>query len=640
MAFQEINERQLRLRWWAQRSPLMFRISTACLLFLGSFFLIVTAVLLPLACVALGVWLFLEPDYLGEPVSTFAKATLFLLAVVVAVPIWRSLAKVHPPIIKGLKLTKQDFPELHQALQELCTSLGSPKLETIMLTPETTISMISPLQLFGLGKQTHILRVGLPFFLAFTNAELKALFAHEIAHLSGSLNRVSRQIQFRLIAWNQIRDALAETSLLTAVISFFFDRLFIKPGEKLLFASQWAAELESDQLAARVVGNDEFALAYIKAETVILLTEMTFWSVIMKGFGGEPSPPANVYQQYDLWVRRLSLEEYCEALQWVLARKEVAALDHPPAYSRMERFYQKGLPEFDKLIHHVSTEVDEISLLGEKKDELINLLSRAWFEEKQLTWREQFRLRQHRIGNLPYWETVFQERELTEHELFDYTTGKASAAEANDQALLWEEFHTRFPNHAAAHFELACALEKLDAERALTLHFQLAEQNPWFRRKSLWNAYKLVTFQLNSPERKQFLNRILELIAELQTAQRQGQTLNSSDYFSPITPAQNEWLKSLFYGLKQFAEKTPRVYDCWVMEKTPSALPAYVQTVVAIRTRLFRSLSPEDQSELLALVDSHNVAFVLYISSPIQAFQWRRITQSPGLKKNPPISQK
>lgn len=629
MTYQEINTRQLRLRWWAQRFPWAFRAYTTFLLFSGSLFLIFIAVLFPAACLAAGAWLFLEPEFFGTKLSSLIEVTLILLALVLAVPVWRSLSKIEPPKIKGLRLIESEFPELHQSVENLCKTLNAEKPDSILLTPECSIAIISPPRFFGLGRGKHVLRVGLPFFLAFSTEELHALFAHEMAHLSGTLNKASRRIQFRLIVWNQIRDSLSETSLLTGILSVLFGRLFIRPAERLLYASQWAAEFESDQLAATLLGNDEFASSYIKAETVTLLTEMSFWSVVMNGFGDEPAPPADVYHQFEDWVQRLTINEYHEALEWVLARSEIAALDHPPAKARLERLYPSGLPPFDRLIHHVSKHRGETSLLGEKEGELTNLLSRAWYEEKRLPWRDQFQLRQQRVSNLPYWEEVEQHRDLSEHERMNFTYGKTSVNSLRERVNLWSDFHERYPENPFGHFELATALESTEPEQALMSHFALAEKNPWFRRKSLWKAFKLVEIAVDSPERTQFLNRIMELIGELQTGQRELETLTAEGNFTPLPEPIEELTQTLLLRLEEFFKSTPQVRCCWLVLIQSPSLPILSKTVIAVQTPFFKSLDETEQEAFLKLLEPFNVGFVLFLASPLQRFQWRKITRLP-----------
>lgn len=627
MSYSEINSRNLEKRWWAQKAPLRFHLAARCLLWGGSLFLIFLGVILPVTCVLLAVWLSISPDYLGNKISYLAELTLILLALVLTIPIWRSLSKIRPPEIKGIRLSKNEFPELHLLVEELTTQLHTPKTDSILLTPECSISIISPPRIFGLGRGKHILRIGLPFFLAFSKQDLRALLAHEIAHLSGSLNRVSRLIQFRLITWYQIKDALAETSLLTCFFSLVFNRFFIRPAEGLLYSSQWAAELESDQLAAKTVGLEEFSSAYVKAEILTLLTEKVFWSQIMKGCETEPYPPANVYQQFLNWSINLEQKDYATAFEWVLARQEVAALDHPPAAARLKEL---KLANF-QLLQRESSAIDHM-LLGEKKQELISLLSRAWYEEKSVLWRDQFRIRQQRIGNTAYWEEIHLQRELQEAELLDYILGKTAIVTIQERKRLWAEFHARFPDHSLGQFELAKTLETVEPKSAFDKHINLAINNPHYRNKSLWAAFSLLDFPPNSPERTSFLEHSMELMGELHSAQREVEHLSPKDVFSLFESLQELPIISLTQALQQFHAKFPKTGRCWLVKKCSRSLPKFSRTVVALEVPLLRGFEVEQQQAFLALLEPYNVEFVLFLSSPLQKFQWRNITRLQHLE--------
>lgn len=111
-------------------------------------------------------------------------AGLALGSFVSAIALLQSLHIVIPPP-KGIPLTREDAPLLHDIVHRLAGRAGAPQIDAILLIPEANAS-ISSRYVNGLfGRTSTTLLLGLPLLQLLSPAEFHALLHREFAHSSG-----------------------------------------------------------------------------------------------------------------------------------------------------------------------------------------------------------------------------------------------------------------------------------------------------------------------------------------------------------------------------------------------------------------------------------------------------------------------
>ncbi|MGW1543403.1 M48 family metallopeptidase [Streptomyces sp. NPDC002309] len=130
--------------------------------------------------------------HLHAPSALAAK--LYLVSVLLAIPLVRGLLMLRTPKDEethGLHVTEADEPGLWRTVRELADQVGTRAPTRIVLTADVNAAVAEDARLLGLVPGPRRLHLGVPLLQGLTEAQLRAVLAHELGHYSHSDTRLA-----------------------------------------------------------------------------------------------------------------------------------------------------------------------------------------------------------------------------------------------------------------------------------------------------------------------------------------------------------------------------------------------------------------------------------------------------------------
>ncbi|MDT0566372.1 M48 family metalloprotease [Streptomyces sp. DSM 3412] len=130
--------------------------------------------------------------HLHAPSGVAAK--LYVVSALLAIPLVRGLFMLRTPKgeeLPGLPVTEADEPELWRTVRELADKVGTRAPSRIVLTADVNAAVSEDARLLGLLPGPRRLYLGVPLLQGLTEAQLRAVLAHELGHYSNSDTRLA-----------------------------------------------------------------------------------------------------------------------------------------------------------------------------------------------------------------------------------------------------------------------------------------------------------------------------------------------------------------------------------------------------------------------------------------------------------------
>jgi Zn-dependent protease with chaperone function len=130
--------------------------------------------------------------YLYAPSAVAAK--LYVVSVLLAIPLVRGLFMLRTPKGEdppGLAVTEADEPGLWHAVRDLAGAVGTRAPSRIVLTADVNAAVSEDARLLGLRAGPRHLYLGIPLAQGLTEAQLRAVLAHELGHYSNADTRLA-----------------------------------------------------------------------------------------------------------------------------------------------------------------------------------------------------------------------------------------------------------------------------------------------------------------------------------------------------------------------------------------------------------------------------------------------------------------
>ncbi|WEH15622.1 M48 family metallopeptidase [Streptomyces sp. VNUA24] len=130
--------------------------------------------------------------YLHAPSAVAAK--LYVISVLLAIPLVRGLFMLRTPKGEdppGLAVTEADEPGLWRAVRDLADAVGTRAPSRIVLTADVNAAVSEDARLLGLRAGPRHLYLGIPLAQGLTEAQLRAVLAHELGHYSNADTRLA-----------------------------------------------------------------------------------------------------------------------------------------------------------------------------------------------------------------------------------------------------------------------------------------------------------------------------------------------------------------------------------------------------------------------------------------------------------------
>jgi len=196
--------------------------------------------------------------------------------VAVARALW---VRITPP--EGRVVMPREAPALHALLEELRGRLHAGRFHRVVITSTTNAAVCEVPRLGVLGWPRHWLQLGLPLLESLSAAEMRAVVAHELAHLSGRHGRFGTWIYRLRRSWDQVFARLHEprvqsTVSLRPLLLKFIDWFWPRFNAHAFVLSR-ANEFDADAVAARLAGAENIASALLQLDLRGRLLGEKFW---------------------------------------------------------------------------------------------------------------------------------------------------------------------------------------------------------------------------------------------------------------------------------------------------------------------------------------------------------------------------
>jgi Zn-dependent protease with chaperone function len=310
---------------------------------------------------------------------------------------------VEPP--KGRQLTRNEVPALFDCLDELQQACRARSFDAVYLTTEFNAGVIEEPRLGALGWWKKTLVIGLPLLELLSVDELRAVLAHEFAHLSAGHARSSHWIYRLRRAWENLfskylnrplqKSRLSIRGNLRRFLHWFWPRF-----NAHAFVLSRACEYDADALAARVTSPLHIANALARIRTCGQIIGEKFWSEIWLLARKNQQPPSDIFDQLPAFVLSTPSEKlqesYCTALKVVSTNADT----HPCLTERLRAIYPQN--DFQPVITKASSAAH--ALLGSVEPQLRRELNNLWTAEAAEEWKRNFDRAislEHRLQSMP-----------------------------------------------------------------------------------------------------------------------------------------------------------------------------------------------------------------------------------------------
>lgn len=360
---------------------------------------------------------------------------------------------------RGRVLSPEEAPELRKLLKLLCTEIGSPVPDAIVLTDDFNAAIMQHPRLGIFGWSRSVLILGTPLLMATTPQETAAVLAHECGHLSMKHGRQGNRIYGMHQSWEKLFQKLQQNvssrylrlarSLVVKFIDWYWPRFHARA-----FIVSRHNEFAADRRSVEATNAEYAASALWRIDCVGYMLENEFWKGVWDEAAELSEPPDDLCERFrDALVDAPSsanADRWCDyALQRVAnnedshpsLRDRLSAIGVPP-----EALRERGFPASPELSAFES-------LLGNEAESIEYDINQFWRTNVLSIWRDRHR----RIGLIKKQsDDITDEKEdlRTPEEIWNDTRSllDAQGLEAAEPAL--RRLLTERPDHVGGMFAL------------------------------------------------------------------------------------------------------------------------------------------------------------------------------------------
>ncbi len=370
------------------------------------------------------------------------------------------LARLTPP--KGRRLTRTDAPALFAVLDEIQARLHSAPFHEVLLTVEFNAGVIQAPRLGLFGWSRNCLLVGLPFLDALSPDEIRAVLAHEFAHLSREHGRLSHWLYrlrrsweeyFSYLARPQVRGVISTRPLTMKFVDWFWPRF-----NAHAFVLSRANEYEADAQAAALVGAPACASALVRVQILSRLVNQRLWPGFWQLAQTQNDPPANLFLRLRDGLRTGATLD--DGARWTDEAFQAVSTNSDTHPCLSERLRALGAPAMSVDPTVAASRSAAEALLGPALDGLRREVQQLWQQETSPQWREHHARAAaytHRIAAL---ERVNPPAEANVEVLWEKASALLNLGDDTAAEAVLREIVARRADHALANFQLGRLLLK------------------------------------------------------------------------------------------------------------------------------------------------------------------------------------
>lgn len=397
----------------------------------------------------------------------FVAVVAILVGVPVALTTARALRALWPVSgdAEGVEIGSAFGPRLVSAVQEIARKVGAPRVHRILVGSAHNATALQA-RYGWIPWRRNTLILGYPLLATLTTDQVRAVIAHELAHLTHAHGRFSGWVHRTRRMWIQLLDVLERHRSVPAHVYFLY-RFYVPRLNRHAAAVSRQHEVIADRLAAEVAGAQVAAQALLAIEIGTYVLEQGYWTRFYERVEEEAEIP-NPYAAMapGIWS---DVEDKPAVMNRLLAEVTQASDTHPALSDRLRAIGQ--IPRWPDA--PAASAADDF--FGLQKIEVAGMVAREWMDDRGPDWRrrhDEMRQRRARLAVLdgvvmPTADQAFEYGSLLEEDgqydaaLHRYRTahdaGHAAAGFAAGRLLLDRGDHSGIALIEAA----------MDADRAL-----------------------------------------------------------------------------------------------------------------------------------------------------------------------------
>jgi len=396
------------------------------------------------------------------------------IAVLVAAAIFARALWVRVPAPEGIELRRPDAPALFEAVDEVRTALGAPKVDHVIVDGDLNASVVQIPRLGPLGWPRNYLTVGLPLMQALSTDEMKGVIAHELGHLIGSHGRTAAWAYRLRKTWMSLLDELERRNHWAIAPYRRFLRWYAPLFQAYSFPLARAQEYEADRAAAQVAGAPCAAGGLARLQVAGRLYGEILWPGVLRRVYSEPEPPATALAAMSPELARGTSKP--EASRWLeegLRVRTDTADTHPSLSDRLGALGLDAAVVVEQVLAQSNGATPTSAareLLGDLEGRLLAQLDAEWRSGVAAAWGERHRDASEAQGRLQALEKANGGEALTVEEAYERASLTIAFRDSEAAIPLLREVIEREPAHADARFALGEALlERGDDEGVVHL---------------------------------------------------------------------------------------------------------------------------------------------------------------------------
>ncbi len=568
----------------AQSNPAGYRRKTLWFAWLGYGYAL-ASVVLGLALVALGLWLF------SQGRNFFAATNAVLGGGVIA---WVAISSVlHAlPAHSGVEIAADEAPEFFKLLDKVRRRLKGPPIHQVLVDDSYNAS-ISQSPRWGLvGPSRNTLCVGLPLMMALDRNRLTAVLSHEYAHLRGGDGTLATFLYRTRLTWRKLADHFLDDDEQEKDLYSVATRSFLSWYAPRFLARSFALarqeEYTADRLAGELVGMDTQIGALMELQLRSAQMNRRFWERYWAMAPKHETPPKKPWS----WALsgelppplKSDVEKAMNSVRLELARHDDT---HPTTRERVKAL--GGEHRFPGLSKEGSTK-----LLGGALHRIVEAFDGQWWQAHHAAWKEAYRTGQRDLARIA--ELKPEIAHLSAADLVRLAKLVARTKTPSKALPLYQAAVERDPDNAEARWMLAMDAAERDDLAALGDLAIVARQQPHMGYAAARAALELIErqpYEANLGDMRREWRETLQRMEALEDeadSEVAGEAL--LDRLAPhdLSPEEEQ-------DVCDSARLMPQVRTLWVMRRPIQAMPNRRQYVVVVELRRgqrYTSVAMED----------------------------------------------
>ena len=302
------------------------------------------------------------------------------LAVIVVRAAW-----VRLPEPDGIEVSRADAPALHKLVDELRASLDVKPIDRLLIVDDLNAAVAQTPRWGLFGPQRSALLIGLPLLQALPEAELRAVLAHELGHLSGNHSRFAGRVYQLRATWSKLLVALETSRHRGAWIFRRFFEWYAPYFSAYTFALARDDEYVADGASAEAAGPAAAASALVRLHLADRFEDERHWTPLFDHIADRRVPPRDAISARGPRLRAAADDP--DAKRWLtgaLARRTDHTDTHPALGDRLTAL---GVPPGGRVEPFDGPSAAE-ALLGPLEHALAARFDAEWLAGNAAPWTE------------------------------------------------------------------------------------------------------------------------------------------------------------------------------------------------------------------------------------------------------------